>query len=423
MAPLATAHIIAVGSEMLTPTRVDTNSLAITERLNDLGIAVRAKCVVGDRPDDLADAFRHALARADAIVLTGGLGPTDDDVTREVVAGVLQRRLAEDPVLTSALMARFARRGLDMPAINRRQAMVPEGAVVLPNALGTAPGLWLEDEHRVVVLLPGPPREMLPILDGPVRERLVARGTAGRLYRRVVRIIGRSESHIEEAMQPLYLRWATEQRPLEATILAARGAIDLQLTARTASAEEADALLSAASAEIREAIGDAVYSDCGQSLEEVVGDLLRARGWQIAAAESCTGGLLMKRLTDRPGSSEYVACGAVVYSNASKTVLAGVPVALIAEHGAVSEPVALAMADGIRRRAGAAVGVGITGIAGPGGGTPGKPVGTVVIAVHGPDGAHARTRLLTGGRELIRAMSANLALDMVRRLARGLPIP
>ena len=422
MAPIAAAQIVAVGSEMLTPFRVDTNSLLITERLNAIGIEVRVKSVVGDRRDDLAGVLQAALASVDLVVVTGGLGPTDDDLTREVVAEVLDQPLVEDVTITERIRARFARRGLEMPEINRRQAMVPPGATVLPNALGTAPGLWLEHGPRIVVLLPGPPRELSPMLDGPIRDLLAPRAIGGALHRRLIRTIGWSESHVEEALRPLYARWIADRRPLDATILAARGAIDLHLTTRARSAEEASATLVAAAREVSSTLGDIVYSDDGGSLEEVVGRLLRARGWRIAVAESCTGGLLLKRLTDLPGSSDYVDCGVVVYSNEAKTRLAGVPEALIGKYGAVSEPVARALAAGIRARTASAVGVGVTGIAGPGGGSAEKPVGTVAIAVEGPSGAGVRTRRFAGDRELIRDVATNSALDMVRRLVAGMPL-
>lgn len=421
--PFATAQIIAVGSEMLTPFRLDTNSLLITERLNEIGIDVRVKVVVGDRREDLERILRAALAEVDLVVFTGGLGPTEDDLTREAVAAVLGRALEEDAAITERIRARFARRGLEMPEINRRQAMVPQGATVLPNPVGTAPGLWLEDGERGIALLPGPPRELAPMLDALIESILRSRAIGGALHRRVVRTIGWSESHVEEALQPLYNRWRVEGRPLDATILAARGAIDLHLTARTDMADEGAAVLGRAVEEVKGVLGDIVYSDAGASLEASVGQLLRERGWRIAAAESCTGGLLVKRLTDVAGSSEYVDGGVIVYSNEAKTILAGVPEDLIRAHGAVSEPVAQALASGVRARLGSTIGVGITGIAGPGGGSPEKPVGTVAIAVDGPAGAEVRTRRFTGDRELIRDVATNHALDVVRRMAAGLPVP
>jgi nicotinamide-nucleotide amidase len=421
--PFRYAEIIAVGSELLTPARQDTNSLAITGALNAAGIEVRAKAIVGDRRDDLSALLRHALARVDLVVLCGGLGPTDDDLTRDVVAQVLERPLLEDLRITGAMRARFARRGLSMPEINRRQAMVPDGAVVFDNAYGTAPGLWIDHGDKAVVLLPGPPRELLPMLDGDVRRRLADRAPGDGLHTRVLRIFGRSESHTEEAVRGYYPLWAAGTPPIEVTILAARGAIDLHLSARAPTAAAAAAVLDPAVRQAADTLGDDVYSERGEAIEQVVGDLLRARGWQVAAAESCTGGLLLARLTDVPGSSAYVACGIVSYSNASKVALLGVDGALIEAHGAVSEPVAMAMASGIRARSAAQVGIGITGIAGPGGGTAGKPVGTVAIAVETPDAAIVRTRLLLGGRDLIRVMASHAALDTLRRMLTGRRVP
>lgn len=420
---LRSAEIVAVGSELLTPTRQDTNSLSITETLNQLGIEVRAKAIVGDRHADLSAVVRGALSRVDLVVLCGGLGPTDDDLTRDVVADVLGRPVREEPSITDAIRARFARRSLTMPEINRRQAMVPEGAEVLPNVHGTAPGLWIDHGDQVVVLLPGPPRELGPMLEGEVRQRLSARVSGDGLFTRVVRVFGRSESHTEEAVRPFYAAWAAGVPAIEVTILAARGAIDLHLTTRAGTEADASRLLDPAVRQAVEALGDDVYSDRGHAIEQVLGDLLRRRGWQLAAAESCTGGLLLARLTEIAGSSDYIACGVVSYSNQSKIDLLGVDPGVIAAHGAVSEPVAQAMAAGIRVSSGAQVGVAITGIAGPGGGTEAKPVGTVAIALDTPDGALVRTRRMLGGRDLIRAMAAHAAMDMLRRLLTGRQVP
>jgi len=410
------ACIIAVGSEMLTPFRVDTNSLAITERLNAVGFDVRLKAVVGDDVDELARAFESALAWADAVVLTGGLGPTEDDLTRQAVARVLNLALSEDAGVVERIRARFARRGLTMPDINRRQALVPEGATLLDNPNGTAPGLWLERGATAIVLLPGPPREMVPMFDAVVRDRLAARGGGAALFRRVLKITGRSESDVDARAQPVYGPWANQPIPISTTILAALGQIELHLTARAHRREEAEPLLDAAVAALARELGDTVYSVDGRGLEVVVGDLLRARRMTIAAAESCTGGLLMSRLTDVPGSSDYVQGGVVCYSNQMKIDWLGVPERAIAEHGAVSEPVARAMAEGIQRRTGTEVAVGITGIAGPGGGTPEKPVGTVAVAVLTPAGERVRTVHLLGGREMIKYQAAQHALNFVRLL-------
>lgn len=424
MRPLRSAEVIAVGSELLTPSRLDTNSLFLADRLRAIGILLRAKAVVGDRADDLEAVLRAALARSDLVVLTGGLGPTDDDLTRPVVAAALNRPLVEDTTISDAIRERFARRGLTMPEINRRQAMVPEDATVLPNAFGTAPGLYLERGDQVVVLLPGPPRELEPMFDAVVRDRLRARTAGTRVYTRIVRVFGRSESHTEEAVRPFYAPWAAMALPIDVTILAARGAIDLHLTVNAPSGPIAAEALRAATRQVVEAIGDDVYSDDGEAIEQVLAKQLKTRGWRIAVAESCTGGLIAKRLTDIPGSSAYVEGGVVSYSNDMKTRLLEVPAALIAKHGAVSEPVAEAMAEGIRTRSSAEVGIAVTGIAGPDGGTEAKPVGTVMFAVVTPEARVARTRKYPSfGRELVRDVASHAALDMARRLIAGLRVP
>ncbi len=410
------ACIIAVGSELLTPFRVDTNSLAITERLNTIGYAVRLKTIVGDTVDELAQVVSSALVWADLIVLTGGLGPTEDDVTRDAVARVLQVPLEEDRAVVERIRARFARRGMTMPDINRRQAMVPRGATLLDNANGTAPGLWIERGRTAIVLLPGPPREMTSMLDAVIAERLAPKSGGAGLFRRVVKITGRTESDVDQQAQPIYGAWTSRAIPISTTILAMLGQIELHLTVRAESRASADAALDAAVAELRTALGDAVYSVDGRPLEAVVGELLRARRATIAVAESCTGGLLASRLTDVPGSSDYVERRAVCYSNRAKTEWLGVTEALLARHGAVSEQVAEAMAAGIRSRAGVTVGVGVTGIAGPGGGTAEKPVGTVAIAVQTDDDARVRTFQFIGGREMVKFQASQAALNMVRLL-------
>jgi nicotinamide-nucleotide amidase len=360
------------------------------------------------------------------IVLTGGLGPTEDDITREAVARVLQLPLEVDEAIAERLRARFARRGLTMADINRRQAMVPRGADVLENANGTAPGLWLERGGIGIVALPGPPREMTPMLESVIRERLAPKSGGAGLFRRVLRITGRTESDVDASAQPIYGRWLAGPVPISTTILAVLGQIELHLTARAASRAEADAALDAAGRELHEALGSSVYSADGRTLEAVVGDLLREVGWTIAVAESCTGGLMTSRLTDVPGSSDYVERGVVCYSNRSKVEWLGVPESLLVEHGAVSEPVARTMAEGIRSRAGTNVGAGITGIAGPGGGTPEKPVGTLAIAIVTDDDARVRTLKFFGGRELVKFQAAQAAMNMLRlmlmdRVARGAP--
>jgi nicotinamide-nucleotide amidase len=409
------AAIIAVGSELLTPSRIDTNSLYLTEQLNAVGVEVVSKAVVGDDHQAVADAFRHGESRAELVVITGGLGPTDDDVTREAVAAALDLPLEEDPAIVDTIERRFAARGLTMPAINRRQALVPRGARVLDNPNGTAPGLWIRDGDSGVLLLPGPPSELKPMFEDWCRATVVA-GGATPIHRRMVRITGISESHAEEALQPLYEAWQRSQPPVTATILAAMGQIELHLSAR-GDPDTARGALARAAADAGAALGKDVVSDDGKKLEEVVGDLLRARGWTLAIAESCTGGLIASRITDIAGSSDYLQLGVVSYSNASKIDVLSVPADLIEVHGAVSEQVAAAMATGVRERAHADIGLGITGVAGPGGGTTRKPVGTVAIAIVGPDGT-SRTRLhkLRGDRQQIKTWASQVALDTVRRM-------
>ena len=408
------ACIIAVGSEMLTPFRADTNSLVITERLNSIGFDVRFKAIVGDDVDELAGVLKGALAWANLIVMTGGLGPTEDDITRDAAARVLQLPLDVHEEVVDRIRERFTRRGLTMSEINRRQAMVPRGAAVLDNPNGTAPGLWLEHGSTSIVLLPGPPREMTPMLDAVIRDRLAPKAGGAGLFRRVLKITGRTESDVDAHAQPIYGQWLAQTVPISTTILAVAGQIELHLTARAGSRAEADAVLASAVLQLEGALGDAVYSVDGRTLEAIVGELLRAKQLTVAVAESCTGGLLASRLTDVPGSSDYVDRGAVCYSDRSKIEWLGVPASLIAEHGAVSEPVARAMAEGVRSLAGTKVGVGITGIAGPGGGTPQKPVGTVAIAVLVADTDRVRTFQFVGGRELVKFQATQGALNMLR---------
>ena len=417
--PLRWAEIIAVGTELLVPPRVDTNSLYITERLNEYGIEVRAKTVVGDRRGDMESALRAALSRTELVVLCGGLGPTEDDVTRDAVAAVIERPLEEDGGVVDAIRQRFAARGARMPEINRRQAMVPRGAVLLPNALGTAPGLWIEHDGRAVVVLPGPPGELKPMFDRVVADRVAPLAGDSRLHRRVLRICGRTESEVDEATSPVYSRWLHEEPAVFTTVLTSPAQVELHLTTRMASASAASDRLDAATAELAVVLGSDLYSTDGRTLEETVGALLRERAWRIAVAESCTGGLVSSRLTDVPGSSDYVTLNVVCYSNESKVSWLGVPQSALDSCGAVSESVAAAMADGVRERAGAFLGIGVTGIAGPGGGTEAKPVGTVVIAVTTAERRIVRTFRFPVGRTRVRQFAAQMALDLARRILVG----
>ena len=416
-ARLSTAEIIAVGTELLTPFRSDTNSLFLTARLNELGIVVRRKSIVGDDAADIGPAVRDALDRADLIVVCGGLGPTDDDLTRETVADVLGRTLTEDPSIVTHLRARFAAWGRTMPENNRRQAAVPDGAVVLDNPRGTAPGLWLETGDRVLVLLPGPPRELEPMFTALANTRLSSRAAPERLYRRVLRVTGCGESHVEELTQPVYDRWRQAQPPVATTVLASPGLVELHLSTRAASQDAALAVLDAAKGELAAVLGNHLFSTDGRSLAKVVGDLLRREGFRVAIAESCTGGLVTARLVDTPGSSRYVETGVIAYSNAVKRTVLGVDQALLETHGSVSEVVAVAMAEGARHVGATDIGIGVTGVAGPGGGSKEKPVGTVCVGVVGPGSAQeARTAQFPGDRAMIRRLATQTALDLLRRV-------
>ena len=412
------AAIIAVGSELLTPEKIDTNSLYITQVLNDLGIPVAFKSIVGDSRAELTAQVAHALSRHRVLILTGGLGPTDDDLTREVVAAHLGLQMHEDAAIIEAIEARFAKRGWKMPDVNRRQAMVPEGATVLANPHGTAPGLWIEHGSSLVALLPGPPREMKPMMDGEVRTRLGARTGGVRLLRRLVRVAGKGESAVEEVVQPVYSTWLKQEPPIETTILAGLGQVELHLSILATDPERAKGALDAAVLQLTAVLGPDLVSVDGTTLEAAVGELLRLKKWRVGLAESCTGGLATSRLTDVPGSSDYVERSVVVYSNQAKTELLGVDPELIKAHGAVSEEVAVAMAAGIQHNAGVDAAVAITGIAGPGGGSEQKPVGTVCIAVLVNE-VRVRTFRFPGGREMVKQLSATAAIDMLRRMLMG----
>jgi|ERR1700757_5307100 nicotinamide-nucleotide amidase len=404
------AEIIAVGSELLTPDRIDTNSLFLTEELNKLGIEVLRKTIVGDNRELLAAAFRDALNRVPVVIASGGLGPTEDDLTRETVAELLCRRLQRNESVVRAIEARFRSFKRDMPPVNLRQAMVPEGAEVLENPRGTAPGLWLEDKGRMVALLPGPPRELEPLFLEQVLPRLQRRASPLRMYHRELRATGLGESHVEERIRPVYTRY----KEVNTTILATPGEIQIHLRSWSEDPAQTNTLLDEIVRSFELALGDRIFARSAVSLEEVVAQLLIDHRATIAAAESCTGGLLAERLTRIPGSSSYFLGGVVCYSNEMKTSWADVPPEMIAAKGAVSSEVAIALAEGIRRHVGSTLGVGITGIAGPSGGSEEKPVGTVHIAVAGSNGVKERLVHLPGDREAIRFYASQIALDMVR---------
>jgi competence/damage-inducible protein CinA-like protein len=409
------AEIIAVGSELLTPYRLDTNSLYLTEKLNALGIEVRFKTVVGDDPERLAAVFRTAIRRSGLVILTGGLGPTEDDVNRNVVADVLGRRLIEVPEIRQRIQERFASLGRSMAKNNLRQALVPEGAEWLVNEQGTAPGIWLEQNGVTIVLLPGPPGELRALFEAQCRPRLERIAPKERIRTRVLKVVGLPESEVDERIAPIYMAYKNPAT----TLLATPGAIEVHLRARAASDAEAEALLAELGDKIELALGDHIFSTHGESLEEVVGTRLLMKEKTVAVAESCTGGLLSERLTRTPGSSNFFLGGAVCYSNELKTKMAGVPQTLIEENGAVSKPVAQALAEGIRKRAGASLGVGITGIAGPGGATPEKPVGLVYVALADEQGTELREFRFPGNRDRIRHWASQAALEMIRRRLRG----
>ena len=406
-----TASILAVGSELLGTSRTDTNSLFLTAGLEALGIRLVRKACSGDGWDDLATEVRIALERAPLLIVTGGLGPTDDDRTKEVVAQVFGRRLLRDEEMLTRLMARFARRGFSMPKVNEKQADVIEGATVLKNPRGSAPGYLVDDGARMAVLLPGVPVEMrgmwIDVAAPLVKGRFPS---AGGIHRRTLKVAGMAESVVEEQVQPVYAAFPDDP----VTILAAAGEILLQFTA-LGSDEEAAAKLDRMEAAFREVLGDDVFGRDDETLEAVVGGLFRKAGKTLAVAESCTGGTLAGRITDTPGSSDYFLGGAVTYSNDAKVALAGVGPATLERTGAVSEETAREMAEGIRKRFEASVGFAVTGVAGPGGGTPEKPVGLVHVALADEDGTAVHRRLqMPGDRAMVRRWTTAVALSMLR---------
>jgi nicotinamide-nucleotide amidase len=405
------AEILAIGSEMLTPFRSDTNSLWLTERLNSVGVEVRMKTVIGDDEARLEETIRDAMKRSEIIISTGGLGPTADDITKNVFARVLNRRLLLNEEILNKLRERFARRGIQMAEINARQALIPEGATVLHNRKGTAPGILMSEGNCTVVMLPGPPGEMKPMFDELVMPVLRQRTGDMIIVRRSLSIFGMTESGVDEMAEPIYGKFTNPAT----TILAVNGQIELHLTAQAKSESEANCLLDQLAGPLKEAFGESIFSARGEQLEEVVGALLKAKGATLATAESCTGGLLAGRITNVSGSSEYFREGVIAYANEAKAELLGVPHKLIEEHGAVSAEVAEAMAIGIRRRAHANIGIGVTGIAGPGGGSEEKPVGLVYIGIADEAESSARRFLFPGDRHLIRELAVKAALDMIRR--------
>jgi nicotinamide-nucleotide amidase len=409
------AEIIAVGSELLTPFRQDTNSLYLTEQLNNLGVEVAFKTIVGDSLKDLVRVISAGLSRADILILSGGLGPTEDDVTREAVAETLGLQLRRDQQIVQAIERRFTEHGWKMSPNNLKQGDVIAGATVLSNTNGTAPGQWIsgrsDGKEKIIILLPGPPHELRALFENAVRDRLRAKVPKQFLAARVLKITGMGESACDARVAPIYKRFPD----VNTTILAGPGEIQLHVKTQAQSQDAAEHRLDDLVGKIEEELGDNVYSDNGDSLEQIVSYFLQMRNATLSVAESCTGGLVAERLTSVSGSSRYFIGGAVVYSNELKTQLADVPPDLIEVYGAVSEQVARALAEGIRKGCGTTLGLGVTGIAGPTGGTAEKPVGLVYHALATENGTEVIKRNFPGDRARIRWFASQQALDMVRR--------
>ncbi len=407
--------IIAVGSELLTPYRQDTNSLYLTGKLNELGVRISTKTIVGDRREHLVTAIRQALDRADIVVLMGGLGPTEDDLTRESAAEALGIRLKRNQEIVANLYARFAARRIAITENNTKQGDVLEGAEPLPNSTGTAPGQWLDTEYKehrkLLVLLPGPPGELKPMWDAEVTPRLTEAIPQRFFATRTLKAAMIGESACDARIAPIYKRFTD----VETTILAHLGDIQLNLICTKPTLEQAHARVDMLADAIEAELDDVVYSTQGETLERIVLNHLELAGSTLAVAESCTGGLIAQRLTSIAGSSRAFVGGAVAYSNELKTLFAGVPPQVIAANGAVSRDVASALATGIRSETGSTLGLGVTGIAGPDGGTDEKPVGLVYIAVSDGVETDVEEKRFQGDRERIRQYAAQAALDLVRK--------
>lgn len=409
------AEIIAVGTELLLGQIVNTNAQFLAQELASLGMGVYYHTVVGDNLQRLVQTFQQAWERSQVVILTGGLGPTTDDITREGVALALDRPLSFHEDVWQEIIGQMWRTNRPIPENNRRQAMVPQGATVLPNPRGTAPGLAIAEGSRLAVLLPGPPREMQPMFVDYVRPLLLERIGHGVILSRNLRVIGIGESALEEQIADLI---EAQSNPTIA-LYASLGELQIRITAKAEDEGIAHDLIAPIETAIRQRIGSAIYGVDADTLPGVLGQLLREHGYQLALAESCTGGLLGSMITDVPGSSAYFGAGHITYSNDAKQSMLGVPMQLIAEHGAVSAACAQAMAAGARKVSGADVGIAITGIAGPDGGTAEKPVGTVYIAVVAPEGELVEELALRGERAAIRARSAKTAINLARLLLLG----
>ena len=410
------AEIIAIGSEMLTPYRQDTNSLFLTGRLNELGISVAFKTIVGDNLDHLISAARTAFGRSDLIIIMGGLGPTQDDLTREAVAASLGVELKRDHNMVAEMYKRFAERRIQMPENNAQQADILPGATILANSKGTAPGQWLdttfEGKPRIIALLPGPPHELQFMWDTDCMARLRDKVPPAAIAARVLKVAMMGESTVDLRAAPIYKKYSN----VETTVLAGQGQVEFHLRATANTEDVAQAEVDRLAGELEDEFDDAVFSSQGESMEEIVNYYLQMRNVKLAVAESCTGGLVAERMTSVAGSSRSFLGGAVVYSNDLKTLFADVPPLMIEAHGAVSREVALALAENIREICNADIGVGVTGIAGPGGGTEEKPVGLVFVAVTNGHRHEVVQRRFFGDRERVRRWASQLALDQVRRL-------
>lgn len=412
------AEIIAVGSEMLTPHRTDTNSLFLTEALNDLGVSVGFKTVIGDNREHLTSAVRIALSRADIVITSGGLGPTEDDITRNCVADALSLELHKDPDTMAALYKRFAERRIPMPPNNEKQAEVIEGAQLLPNRLGSAPGQWLdttwENHRKIVILLPGPPKELKALFADECVPRLAENLPPRFIAKRVLRMALIPESTVDARTAPIYTKFTD----VETTILAGSGEIQLHFACTKPTQEAAEARVNALAELIEHEMGDDIFSSHGESLEEIVLLMLEMRDLKLAVAESITGGLLSQRLTAIPNASRSFHGGAVVYASEQKTNLCNVPPELIQKHGAVSPEVARALAEGIRKNTECSLGLSLTGLAGPGAGEgpdEGKPVGLVYIGFADGEDTQVKQLNLFGDRDRIRFWSTQHALELIRR--------
>ena len=403
------AEVIAVGSELLSPDRVDTNSLYLTGRLNGVGWEVNRKTVVGDKLEDIADAIRAALIRSELVVLIGGLGPTEDDRSRAATALALGRKTARSEKILEELRRRFAARGYRMNENNERQADVIDGAEVLDNLFGTAPGQWIENDGRYVALLPGPPREMKSIFEASVLPKLRTMAGGRRIASKLFHITGVAESELDARIAPIY----TAYSDIEVTILAGTGLISVRLCRWLAEGESADDIEELGE-KIQKEMGDAVFSTSGETLEEVVCRMLRESGKTLAIAESCTSGILGMLITRVAGSSDFFLGGALCYSNEAKSKLCGVQPETLAKYGAVSAETAEELARGVRSALSSDIGISITGIAGPGGGSAEKPVGLVYFGISDGINTESRHRVLPGDRESIRERAAYFALSMLR---------